>query len=362
MSYDKFMSSDLIDDIYAAALGEQGWDASLHKLRVLTGQRLVSLLSMSCTAQPIVMNQAAGDDGDWTHAVQRAYSDFEPYDPMRPRLASWDAGNWMVDTEFLTRQEKSHHVFYQEVMRPHRLAHISCLFVHHGTNDDAFLSFSSGLNSDSLTVEQRRTIDEISPHISRALRMQTRLRQLETQTAITESALNALTLPAFVLNESRMLLWANPAGAEFLKQVPELRLTRNQLQILGCSDNKQWRAACEVGGILLRRANGTLLPLSLVPIPEQSRLRQGWHGRLTLLTATDRHSLEGKTQRLRAFFSLTAAEADLAILLCCKGSSPQECAEMRSVSLSTIRSQIKSIHAKTGVNRFAQLSQLVLQL
>ena len=35
---------------------------------------------------------------------------------------------------------------------------------------------------------------------------------------------------------------------------------------------------------------------------------------------------------------------------------------MRSVSLSTVRSQIKSIYTKVGVTRAAQLDQLVLRL
>lgn len=69
-----------------------------------------------------------------------------------------------------------------------------------------------------------------------------------------------------------------------------------------------------------------------------------------------------KAQHLRVFYGPTEAEAELAVLLCSKGSSPQECADIRDVALSTIRSPIKSIHTKTGVTRSSQLSQLVLHL
>ncbi|WP_205189619.1 helix-turn-helix transcriptional regulator, partial [Burkholderia sp. LMG 13014] len=68
-----------------------------------------------------------------------------------------------------------------------------------------------------------------------------------------------------------------------------------------------------------------------------------------------------RAQRLRVFYGLSSAEADLAVLLCCDGLSPQECAGLRGVSIGTIRSQIKSIYAKTAVARAAQLTSLVMQ-
>jgi hypothetical protein len=51
MSDDKLVSSDLIDDIYAAALGEQGWDTFLQKLRGTDETRLVNLLSFDNSSQ-----------------------------------------------------------------------------------------------------------------------------------------------------------------------------------------------------------------------------------------------------------------------------------------------------------------------
>ncbi|WP_455776479.1 helix-turn-helix transcriptional regulator, partial [Burkholderia stabilis] len=64
---------------------------------------------------------------------------------------------------------------------------------------------------------------------------------------------------------------------------------------------------------------------------------------------------------LRVFYGLSLAEADLAVLLCCDGLSPQACAELRGVSIGTVRTQIKAIYAKTEVARAAQLAALVMQ-
>jgi DNA-binding CsgD family transcriptional regulator len=59
-------------------------------------------------------------------------------------------------------------------------------------------------------------------------------------------------------------------------------------------------------------------------------------------------------QRLIRAFGLTAAEADVALLLC-QGRPREEIAAHRRVSSETLRSQIRSIYSKLGCNREAEL-------
>jgi DNA-binding CsgD family transcriptional regulator len=192
--------------------------------------------------------------------------------------------------------------------------------------------------------------------------MQTQLRQLESRTAIAEASLHSLSFPVFILDEARTLLYANDAANQLMTNEPALAFRHGQFCPTAQYAATDWRQACAVGGLLLRRSSGKPLPLTLIPIPERSRLTQLSARRLVLMTTTDIQSPETKVQRLRAFFGLTAAEADLAILLSCEGLSPQECADARGVLVATVRSQIKSIYTKTGVSRTAQLSQLVFRL
>lgn len=68
---------------------------------------------------------------------------------------------------------------------------------------------------------------------------------------------------------------------------------------------------------------------------------------------TDRH-----VQLLIRTFRLTPAEADIAIRLAA-GQSRQEIAAARTVSLETLKVQLRSIYDKTGCNRESQLVRLV---
>ncbi|RQS12135.1 helix-turn-helix transcriptional regulator [Burkholderia sp. Bp8998] len=363
MSQDKLVSSTLIDSIYAAALGEENWDVFLNKLRNATGTRLVTLLSFNNASQIPSLNTAAGDGSAWVSDCVKVYdTTFYQHDPAASVIGNWPAGRWYEDIACLSEQFRSKHVFYQEFMRAFDFGSLSGLFIHREGNDSAFLSLIGDKGTQGLLESHRHAIDVLSPHISRALQTQVRLRQLETRAAIAEASLHSLSFPVFILDEARTLIYANDAANQLIANEPALAFRQGQFFPTAQYAHADWRQACAVGGMLLRRSSGKPLPLTLIPIPERSRLTQLSPRRLVLMTATDSQTPETKVQRLRTFFGLSAAEADLAILLSCEGLSPQECADARGVLITTVRSQIKSIYTKIGVSRTAQLSQLVLQL
>jgi DNA-binding CsgD family transcriptional regulator len=62
---------------------------------------------------------------------------------------------------------------------------------------------------------------------------------------------------------------------------------------------------------------------------------------------------------LRTLYGLTPAECRVALLLA-DGHAPRKIADMVGVTDNTVRSQIKSIFAKTGVKRQAELIRLLL--
>jgi DNA-binding CsgD family transcriptional regulator len=59
-------------------------------------------------------------------------------------------------------------------------------------------------------------------------------------------------------------------------------------------------------------------------------------------------------------FELTPAEANLALLLA-RGLTLAEVSEAQNISPHTARAQLKSIFAKTGVSRQAELVRLILK-
>ncbi|WP_321788216.1 helix-turn-helix transcriptional regulator [Burkholderia pyrrocinia] len=361
MHTDDPFAASLIDDIYAAALGDHGWDVVLHGLRVAMGARVATLLTYDEAAQVAAINHGVGDDDTWLMTCHRDYSrEFYLYDPASPVVAGWEAGRWYRDSVMLTPKERARNVFYQEFMRPHGLGSLSGLFIHRKDGDNAFLSMVGALDAPGLSDAQCRAVSALGVHLSRALRIQSRIGQLEARTAMAESALDTAPVPVFLLGEHRKLLFANRMATDLMTAEPVLRFVHGRFAPDGIADESQWRQACTQGGVLLKRPDGSALPLALMPVPERSSLARSWHHGMTLMTAMRMGTVSARADRLRLFYGLTASEADVAVLTCCDGLSPGECADLRGVSLATVRSQIKSIHTKTGVSRSAELVGLVL--
>ena len=65
------------------------------------------------------------------------------------------------------------------------------------------------------------------------------------------------------------------------------------------------------------------------------------------------------TEMLETVYSLTPAEADLVRLLA-GGHSLEAAAELRGVTMNTVRTQLKQVFAKTDTKRQAELVRLVL--
>ena len=349
--------SALIDGIYAAALGEADWEMPLQQMRGLVGSRSSHLLAFDRRSQLPAVNVVAADDANWAAAMGKAYSGvFGAHDPSFPIMADWDVGRWCDDHELGLPRQHANQFYYQEFMRAYGLGSMAGLFVLRDVSGNIALSFCGELGATGFSADQRRIIDAIHPHVSRAMRMQQRLGQLEANVAIAGGALNGLEMPVFILNQDRRLVWANVVADALMAREPALRFAQGVLML----EQAAWLAACAKGGLLLRKKSGAALPLALVPIPEQSRLSRMDPGRLWLMTHAALRTPGARVKRLRLFYGFTEAEAELAVLMACEGMSAQECADARGVSVSTVRTQFKEIYIKAGIQRAGQLVGLVL--
>jgi DNA-binding CsgD family transcriptional regulator len=98
-----------------------------------------------------------------------------------------------------------------------------------------------------------------------------------------------------------------------------------------------------------------------VPLPPRSALAHGSSpGALVLISDPEKiEPLPGR--RLIELYGLTQSEAAVALDLL-NGLSPNEIAETRAVSITTVRAQISAVLAKTGTRRQSELLRLLAGL
>jgi DNA-binding CsgD family transcriptional regulator len=97
-------------------------------------------------------------------------------------------------------------------------------------------------------------------------------------------------------------------------------------------------------------------------LPVDGAARTPFLGARVLLTLTD---LDAETQPdstvIAQAFGLSPAETRLALLIS-NGTSPTEAAEQLGIARETARSQLKTVFAKTGTHRQAELAALLARI
>nr|WP_116339775.1 helix-turn-helix transcriptional regulator [Cupriavidus taiwanensis] len=358
----------LIDDIYAAGLGEQSWQAVLHALRRKTGVRLVNLLALDASSPWLAPVAVASDDDAWAAAALQGYcTEFYRYDPALSIMHNWEAGHWLEDVDVFSPRRQARDIFQQE-LRPRGLEHWSALKLYQSGQRSGFMSFMCESDAPPLTDEQHCTIARLCKHVSRASLLSMRIRHLEEKALLAECMLDALDSAVWLLDTDRRVLSCNAAARTLMaKQPTRLRVVHGRLMPEGCSESTQWQAACLNGLLSLQRAGNPAsaahaLHFSLFRLPPGTQLARSWQRPLTLMTTCAMRSPVERVRRLLLVYGLSDAEAKLCVLMCCDGLTPQECADRRQVSVATIRTQVKSIHAKTNMQRHGDLVRLVLSL
>jgi len=102
------------------------------------------------------------------------------------------------------------------------------------------------------------------------------------------------------------------------------------------------------------------LLVRVLPLDEQASLAAAAGGPFALLFIA-RGTNPMRQDELIQLFGLTPSEPELVRLLG-QGLSPTICADRRHVGIATVRTQLSSIYAKTGVSSLPQLLSLVLTL
>lgn len=224
------------------------------------------------------------------------------------------------------------------------------------------------------TPEQMATLQILWPHLLRALKVEEQLLASRTLARVGYAALDELPSGIAILRADRRCIFMNRAGRRMLlrRGGPMLQAGGGRLRLLQPSADAMFATLlgqatagqpARAGSMRCTSADGHLaLALMLVPFRLPLPDRPQVPGPLALLLASDPNAAPGQLgDQVMAMFNVTRAEAEVAASLV-TGLSVEEVAMARGVRLTTIRSQVQSLLAKTGTNRQGELLRLLLSL
>lgn len=219
--------------------------------------------------------------------------------------------------------------------------------------------------------EDKARVARLLPHLERALQTRVRLHDagIERQAAL--DALERSATGTLVVSREGRILYANRLAEALLSQADAVctfggRLatadrpaTERLTQLIrGAVDTAAGSGGSAGGAVVVRRSDR--LPLTLLVAPFRPA-HDGFGAPVpaAILFIRDPEQATPARIALQELFGLTAAEASLAAALA-HGKSLDEIATGQGITLNTARSYLKSVLAKTGTNRQAQLVALIL--
>ncbi len=370
----------LLGMIYQGPLEQQPWLGALPALRELFNAQVASLVLRPPSSEDpgLILNsvrpdaeghgQGLADPDDWELTAYR--EEFFSLDP----FVNLPLDQVITLEDILPDAELERSDYYHQYLLPIGLFRILGVDTSEPGGMVARLRFSRRREEARFSDDERRFLARITPHINRAIQIYATLNRATTERDVYAGAMSRLAVATIILDEQARLLNANPVAQALLDRNEGLLAKEGKIRLEGREADRalqeallstiraQQQGEASVARALRVPRSGGRADLGLVvrPVPA-SEWSQGQSSPCVAVFISDPESQEPASQQiLGELFELTPAEARLAILLA-RGLSLAEVSEVQNISQHTARAQLKSIFAKTGVSRQAELVRLVLK-
>ncbi|CAO3441403.1 helix-turn-helix transcriptional regulator [Azospirillum endophyticum] len=385
-------ADSLIEDIYDAVTFPERWGGILERLCALTE----ASHSFLFTTAPQHDSRTAAL---WArhNITDRQLADYTAHFRHRDVWANAAAARGLLSRCEVRRGEElvsdaalRRSAFFNELLRDHGMGRLCALALSDGGElapVQPVLSLYRPADASPFPDETVRLLQECAPHLQRAMRLRVRLwaRQdgREDEARWSGRMIDRLPMGVALLDGTGRIVSLNRAGQAMIDARDGLRLLHGRLQaeqgnqarrlahVLEAAVSAGGRGAStrqgEAGDLRVSRPSGqasyllTVLPLSpeaAGPFDDAGGCDGGARIRAAIYIVDPAAVTPGLEKRLGTLFGLTPVEAGLVADLLAD-LTPAEIGERRGVAISTVRSQLRSIFAKTGTTRQSALMNLV---
>ncbi|AYM57667.1 helix-turn-helix transcriptional regulator [Agrobacterium fabrum] len=340
-------SADIIDDIYEAALFPDRW----AKVIATIGQRLDFWGG--------ALTWGKGEEESWLYTpnfqeLMQAFMEggWNRRNERLTRAIREGQFSFVQDFDVFTHDEWAGLPIVREFLMPRGLGYGVATQIAPPDHPEMTVLFERKLESGVIGPETMAALAGLRPHIARSLTLATRL-QRQKADAMT-LGLNVIGAPAAVLQASGRILSANDLFLSLQKSIS----TRARDRIV-ISDERTNRllykalAGHSVGSFPLPSGEDGAGILHVIPL-RRNALDLSPNGSAIVLISQPMGTIADAGTLLKGLYDLTKGEARVALEIM-KGLSLPAVARQLQISHETVRSNAKSIYAKTGSTGQADL-------
>lgn len=362
----------VMEQLYRTPADVGEWGGFLDNLVEATDSRSARLLVMDRQAETVHYSTKVNID-DHLH---RQYVDhFVNLCPWRPELALKDPGRlYSTFHEFSCKQRQFYKTeFFNDWARHLDIEHGVCGTVYHDDRYTVQLLIQRTGGQGAFSMELTRTINELMPHVRQALQLNRMMALQQQQQLSALAAAEKAFMPFLLLDGQGRLVHASQRARLLVAGCRTISLDQGLVRLSSGRSQMQFRLllqkALQAGSpaaseVMLVFCEERATPLRLVvePVILAGSGEALWpqDACVAVFIQDPYEHLDIDREALARMLGLTPAEARVAAGLAL-GRGPASLAEEAGVSLHTVRTQTKSILAKTGLGRQVELVGLVLR-
>jgi DNA-binding CsgD family transcriptional regulator len=357
----------LIGSIYDAAADPGKWSRFLATLSEMTDGSCAMLIMHEATIPKHTVSSSWGFDPKALRLYQERYGELDVW----ARRGRTKPAGYVCTSESLSPiAELIRTEFYNDFTRPYDVKHGMFGVVTNQSDSLASVSVFRSPAAGQFSDHQLELLKLITPHVQRAFAIHFRFADLESRAQGFENAINMIQWGVILIDVKGNVLTMNRSASRHLGAAKGLRLRVGKLcavqgpeseRLMALIDGAVKTSVCEdhgAGGtMLVSRPVGRPLSLTVAPLRVARRPEEP---AVVIFIADPDERTELPGDLLRRGYGLTVAECRLALLLV-EGQSLNQVAVQTRVSVLTLRTQLKSVFAKTGVRRQGELIQVLLK-
>jgi DNA-binding CsgD family transcriptional regulator len=362
------IASNLVGDIYDAALDPAMWIGVLAKIADFTGARAGALAVKDRASAGVEARYQFGIDPNDMQTYSETYSQFDPL----KGVPLFGVGEIVSLPDLVPYEEYRGGRFYQEWARPQGWIDVASAVLEKSLTGCAFLGIVRDKAGGMVDDEMRRRIAGIVPHVRRAIVIGKATHFKYAEAAALAETLDGLSAGMFLVDARGRIIHSNVAGRVILDAADFLRSTRGQLVAADAQVNQTLREVFAIAGQgnAAHGVKGIALPLTahdgehyvahVLPLSSGARLGAGITYAAAAAVFVRKATLETPPlpEVIRRTFKLTPMELRVLIAVVEVGGVPQV-ATVLGVADTTVKTHVSRLFEKTGARRQADLVRLV---
>lgn len=364
---DKTLS--LVGLAYDAAVDEQQWPLFLEALVLATGGVSAFLRSNDTLNQSASFNACVGYELAWQTAYCNHFVKLDYYNHI---MNKYVPGTIVSSNQQINQRELHKTEYYNDYLLPQDKAHSMGVFLQKDDSHSLVFAIQRGKRADTFGEEESRLMSILAPHVTRAVRAHQKIHTATAEKEQARGALDQMRMGVILVNRFGTPQYLNRAAELMMTQSVGLGVVNNRLAVQSPTETAQllkmiFDASPAVDGYVVggdmritMRNKVDFLHCIVTPIsPKMGFMVNASAGTDCVAVFLSKpEGLQLSPKRLVTLFKITPAEARIVAKLAAL-KTVEEASDDLGISVSTARSQLKSVFGKTGTRSQSELLMLL---